>query len=201
MVTISSMASFVPVVPVRHSVGKCAVVCAPCVRRSDVARPVRHCRVRAALEEKDYTETTLIKETEALDESSGSTIVPASYALPGAFLTVAIAMRWLEVPAVWIPCAVLGVFLSIQASVVRIVFGPKRLSVARKSADGLQIIRGWAYEEFAHWEVWWPKAAVLCYFRERESYGGRGSIHFFPIVCNGMVLEQMLREKVGDVKE
>lgn len=198
------MVSFVPHLSLRHSFGKRVTVCAPVSRAHVVPRRAYH--VQAKLDEADYTETvsldpTMVPEVEALDESSGSVIVPASYALPGAFLTVAIAMRWLEVPAVWIPCAVLAVFLSVQASVVRFIFGPKRFSVAKKGLNGLQIIRGWRYDEFANWEVWWPNAPVLCFLRERESYGGKGSYHFFPLICDSFMLQSLFRERAPGVKK
>lgn len=145
--------------------------------------------------ESTYTETTLIAETEALNPETGSTILEASYALPGTFVAAAVLGRFAELPVLWVPCALIGVLLTVQAANVRFVFGPTRLSVTRRTGDELKIIRGWRYDQFKHWELWWEFFPVLAYFRENESYGGRGSIHFFPVVCDGKVLREMLAEK------
>jgi len=177
----------------------------PC--RPRIASRARVYTARASLEDDEYlttssyTETTLIPETVALDPGSGSTVVPASFALPGAFLATAAGTRLLEIPALWVPFGIIGLFLTVQAANVRFVFGPERLSVTRKDKGELKIIRGWKYEEFKNWEVWWPRAPVLCYFRENESYGGKGSIHFFPVVCDGGILVEQLKKRVKGVEK
>lgn len=183
-----------------------ALLCGSLARRPRVASRKCTYALRASLEDDEYvttsiyTETTLIPETVALDPGSGSTIVPASFALPGAFLATAAGARFLlELPALWVPLAIIGLFLSVQAANVRFVFGPERLSVTRKAKGELKIIRGWKYDEFKNWEVWWPRVPVLCYFRENESYGGKGSIHFFPVVCDGGILVDELKKRIKGV--
>ncbi|CAN8076932.1 unnamed protein product [Agarophyton chilense] len=145
----------------------------------------------------EQTETTLIIEADALDPSTGSVVVPATFNLAGAFvfsggLCFYLGDGWL---VAGFPILLLGVLLSVQTFRIRFVFGPTRLSVARKTSDGLKIIRGWKYELITNWEVWWKRVPILAYFKESESYNGRGSIHFFPILCKGDVLLGELRKR------
>lgn len=148
----------------------------------------------------DPVETTLIPEAEALDPSV-STTVPPTYNLAGTITFLGGLMfyqgdAWL-LPG--IPVLLLGIFLSLQTVRVRFIFGPTRLSVAKLTSDGPEIIRGWSYDQMTNWEVWWPAFPVLAYFKESESYNGRGSIHFFPILCNGRVLLDTLLAKTPHI--
>lgn len=68
------------------------------------------------------------------------------------------------------------------------------MSVAKTTSDGLEIVRGWSYEEFRNWELWWPNAPVLWYFLESESYAGKGSKHLIPMICDSAVLLEQLKK-------
>lgn len=141
-------------------------------------------------------DSTVIPELEALDPASGSVIIAPSFNLAGACLfTGGLAFYQGDI---WVvlgfPVLLLGVLLAVQSFRVRFVFGPTRMSVAARKGDGLRIIRGWRYDQFTNWEFWWKSVPILTYFKEAESYDGRGSIHFFPIVCNGKQLLEQLQK-------
>lgn len=159
----------------------------------------RHPLFRAEYTENPSSETTLIPETEALNPNSGSVVVPPSYNLPAFFMFAGGFLTYrgdiLIIPG--IPFVLLGLFLSIQSTRVRILFGPSKLSIAKRTPKGLEIIRGWQYKYITNWEVWWEKVPALTYFKETESYDGRGSIHFFPIICRGDVLLRQLQGRLS----
>lgn len=142
-------------------------------------------------------ETTLQLETEVLeDPSSDAVIVPGSFNLAAAFMFSGGLLFYLGdaylIPG--FPLLLLGLFLSIQTTSVRFIFGPKSLSVATRPPFGrLRLIRSWDYRLITNWIVWWPSVPVLAYFREAESYGGRGSVHFFPMVCDARILIENLK--------
>ncbi|PXF42166.1 hypothetical protein BWQ96_08086 [Gracilariopsis chorda] len=144
----------------------------------------------------EQTETTFILEEEALDPGSDTVVVPGSFNLAAFFmfsggLCVYLGDGWL-VPG--FPILLVGILLSVQSTRIRIVFGPTRLSVARITGSGLELIRGWKYKDITNWEFWWKRLPVLVYFKEKESYYGRGSIHFFPILTKGdVLLEQFIK--------
>lgn len=148
-------------------------------------------------------ETTLIPELEALDEESGSVIIRPSFNLAGAFLFTGglwtyLGERWL-IPG--IPVVLLGVLFAVQSVRVRFVFGPRKFSVAQQTGKGLEIIRGWAYDGIVNWEFWWKGLPVLTYFKEKESYAGRGSVHFFPVVCDGKGLLEELKRRTPHLEK
>lgn len=149
--------------------------------------------------EADSPESTRVPELEALDPSSGSVVVRPTFNLAAAFLLTGGALDY--VGGGWLvlglPVTLIGLLLAVQSFRVRFVFGPTRLSVATRSGDGLSIIVGWKYALITNWEVWWKPLPILAYFKESESYNGRGSIHFFPIVCDGAQLIEQLRERVS----
>lgn len=144
----------------------------------------------------EQTETTLILEKEALDPASDTVIVPGSFNLAAFFmlsggLCFYLGDGWL-VPG--FPILLVGILLSVQSTRIRFVFGPTRLSVAKITGNGLELIRGWKYEEITNWEFWWKRLPVLVYFKEKESYYGRGSVHFFPVLTKGdILLEQFIK--------
>ena len=146
--------------------------------------------------EDTYVETTRIPEADALSPESNSEIIAPTFNLAGAFLFCGGANfyagnGWI---LIGLPVTAIGILLAVQTFRVRFVFGPSKLSIATKSSDGLNIIVGWDYAQITNWEVWWPFLPTLAYFKEKESYAGRGSIHFFPVVCDGKQLIQALRK-------
>lgn len=142
------------------------------------------------------SDSTMVPELDALDPNSGSVVVAPSFNLAGAFLFIG-GLSFYQ-GDLWIvlgfPTLLLGILLAVQSFRVRFVFGPTRVSVAARKSDGLEIIRGWQYEQITNWEFWFKPLPLLAYFKETESYNGRGSVHFFPIICNGPQLLDQLKK-------
>lgn len=143
-------------------------------------------------------------ELEALDPDNAETVViRPSFNLAGTFLFTGGLWTFrgdkFLAPGLVVLCV--GLLLAVQSVRVRFVFGPRKFSVAAQGTEGLEIIRGWAYEEFQNWEVWWERLPILCYFKENESYGGRGSLHFFPVVCDGKELVEELKRRTKHLEK
>jgi hypothetical protein len=172
-----------------------------CARRRERAAP-RSCAGEPPPSPPPPAETTLDREEGALDEAAGAVVVRPDQRLAAAFTFAGGAAvysggGW---TAVGLPLVVFGAFLYLQTARVRFVFGPRKLNVATRGLrDGeLTFIRGWAYDEFAAWDIYpSPALPVLAYFRERESYDGRGSVHFFPILADGKQLRELLEARTG----
>lgn len=99
------------------------------------------------------------------------------------------------------PLGLLGAFLAFQAYYIRFVFTATELRVAKRSDGGWKTERGWAYSGWVNWELWWPAFPVLCYFREKDSYEGAGSPHFFPVIFNANQLLRALQTRTGIAKD
>lgn len=99
------------------------------------------------------------------------------------------------------PLGLLGAFLAFQAYYIRFVFSATELRVAKRSGGGWKTERGWAYSGWVNWEMWWPAFPVLCYFREKDSYEGAGSPHFFPVIFNANQLLRALQTRTGITKD
>lgn len=154
------------------------------------------------LEASNTSETTLEQEEGALDLSGDAVVVEPDQRLAAAFTFLGgfFVYNGTSWTVVGLPLVALGAFLYLQTARIRFVFGPKKLNVASRnlSSGELKFIRGWAYEEFAAWDIYpSPSFPILAYFRERESYGGRGSIHFFPILADGQQLRNLLETRTG----
>jgi len=107
-----------------------------------------------------------------------------SFAIP---LVLAIGAIPLCLVQVWIglPVALFGLFLLFQAATIRLEFTDKALDIYR--AD--RLIRRFPYQEWSHWEIFWPPVPILFYFREVNS------IHFLPILFNPQMLQTCLVER------
>lgn len=147
-------------------------------------------------------ETTLEQEEGALDLTGDAVVVEPDQRLAAAFTFLGgfLVYNGTSWTVLGLPLVALGAFLYLQTARIRFVFGPTKLNVASRnlSSGELKFIRGWAYDEFAAWDIYpSPSFPVLAYFRERESYGGRGSIHFFPILADGQQLRNLLETRTG----
>lgn len=102
---------------------------------------------------------------------SGTVVLNPSYKIPIGLvligLTLCFLARWLGIPV-----ALFGVFLAIQAMMLRLYFTPDALEIYR----GATQIRRFPYAEWQYWEIYWSAIPILFYFREVKS------IHFLPIV-------------------
>jgi len=109
-----------------------------------------------------------------------------------------------------VPVGLLGVFLVVNAGfLLRFRFGPDAIEVWKRGAAdsvqptagddaalrGYRYVRGWHYDRIEYWKLWWPRFPVLFYFRESESYDGRGSIHFLPVVFDAQQWLQGFSER------
>lgn len=147
-------------------------------------------------------ETTMDMEQGALDLSGGAEVVRPDLRLASAFTFLGgfLVYNGTSWTVVGLPLLVFGAFLYLQTARIRFVFGPTKLNVASRSLStgDLSFIRGWAYDQIAVWDIYpAPQFPILAYFRERESYDGRGSIHFFPILADGKQLRELLETKTG----
>ena len=80
--------------------------------------------------------------------------------------------------------ALFGLFLSIQARIIRLQFTEMALDVYRCEA----MIRRFPYSEWLNWQIFWQPIPVLFYFREINS------IHFLPIIFDPKTLVNCLQK-------
>lgn len=108
---------------------------------------------------------------------------------------VSLAARCHDRTLLGYPLLAIGALLFFQLTRVRFVFGPTKLNVAYKKGDSLEFVRGWAYNKIVNWEFYpSPKFPILAYYREIESYAGRGSIHFIPCVFDAQQMFQLFEK-------
>lgn len=107
-----------------------------------------------------------------------------SFALP---LGLAIAAIPLFLVQVWLGFTfeVLALFLLFQTVTIRLEFTETALDIYRSE----QRIRQFPYQQWYHWEIFWPPVPILFYFREVNS------IHFLPILFNPKMLQTCLEER------
>jgi hypothetical protein len=107
-----------------------------------------------------------------------------SFVIP---LVLTIAAIPLLLVQVWIglPVGLFGLFLLFQAATIRLEFTHTALDLYRSD----KLIRQFPYQEWSHWEIFWPPVPILFYFREVKS------IHFLPILFNPNTLQTCLEER------
>ncbi|MEM6255260.1 MAG: DUF3119 family protein [Cyanobacteria bacterium P01_D01_bin.156] len=91
-------------------------------------------------------------------------------------------------PWVGLAIALLGGFLLIQTTVIRLTFTDTELQVCR----GTTILRHFPYDEWTAWAIFWTPAPILFYFREVKS------IHFLPMLFNPDELHKQLKQHCGE---
>lgn len=115
--------------------------------------------------------------------SSTTTILAPSYALPIGLVALGGALALVSLWAA-IPVGLFGVFLGIQATILRMHFTDVALELYR----GKQQLRNFPYEEWQNWEIYFGPVPILFYFKEIRS------IHFLPIVFNARQLKDALEQ-------
>jgi uncharacterized protein YciI len=106
-----------------------------------------------------------------------------------------------------VPLGGLAAFLASRTAAVRFVFDSEALEIMQAGADGTVksgrenfAVGGrnrWAYEAITAWAMYpSPEAAVLVYFRERQTRP-EGQGHLFPVLCAPADLRRELDERVG----
>jgi Protein of unknown function (DUF3119) len=108
-------------------------------------------------------------------------ILNPSYRLPVGLAIVALPLVWLF-GWVGIPVLLFAVFLGIQSATLRLHFTASALELYR----GQTQIRFFPYAGWYHWEIYWPAAPILFYFKEVNS------IHFLPMLFDPKALTQSL---------
>lgn len=100
-----------------------------------------------------------------------------------ALIAAVIPLVWLQV---WVAAAVgvFGLFLLIQAAIIRLQFTATALVVSRSGKE----IRRFPYAEWQEWEIFWSPVPVLFYFREVKS------IHFLPVLFQPQELRACLEK-------
>lgn len=134
----------------------------------------------------------LVNNCECLDETPVTATVPSpqssqtvelapSYGLPIGFVLVALPLFFVQA---WLSLAIalFGVFLLVQAMMIRLRFTPTDLDVYR----GETLIRRFPYQEWQNWRIFWQPIPILFYFKEVKS------IHFLPILFDAKVLQSCL---------
>ncbi|WP_448513767.1 DUF3119 family protein [Parathermosynechococcus lividus] len=107
-----------------------------------------------------------------------------TFAVPVGVLLLSVPLWYLR----WwlgLPVSLFSLFLAVQAATLRLDFTATALEVYR----GSQQIRQFPYQQWQHWEVFWPRLPILFYFREVKS------IHFLPILFDAKTLVQCLQER------
>lgn len=128
------------------------------------------------------TDVGAVNQTETVELSP-------SYKIPLFLLVAAFPLAWLSI---WLggAIALLGIFLLVQTTIIRLRFTPTSLDVCRSG----KIIRSFPYSEWLNWEIFWQPVPILFYFREVNS------IHFLPIIFAPKTLSDCL-EKYCSVKQ
>jgi Protein of unknown function (DUF3119) len=100
-----------------------------------------------------------------------------SYIIPIVIVTVAIPIALVQI---WfgLGIGVFGLFLAIQASIIKLEFTTTTLNVYRSST----VIRTFPYSEWENWVIFWQPVPILFYFKEVNS------IHFLPVIFDPKML-------------
>ncbi len=107
-----------------------------------------------------------------------------SYRIPAVLLLLALPLVGVNL-WVGLPIALFGIFLLIQAVLLRLKFTPTDLDIYR----GDTLIRRFPYQAWQNWEIFWGPVPILFYFKEVQS------IHFLPIIFNPTTLRVCLERR------
>ena len=121
-------------------------------------------------------------------DSSSATPLNPDYRLSLSVLVIGICVAAVQMWA-GLVIALLGLFLVVQTTIIRLTFTDTELQVSR----GTTILRQFPYAEWQTWTVFWPRVPILFYFREVKS------IHFLPMLFSPMELAHQLNQHFGEV--
>ena len=128
--------------------------------------------------------THLPSSTASVSPPSGTVELAPSYRLPLAVVLLSVPIAFIQI-AVGLAIAAFGVFLWIQAATLRLEFTNTDLDIYR----GETRIRQFSYQDWLHWELFWPRVPILFYFREVKN------IHFLPILFDPKMLKMCLEQR------
>jgi hypothetical protein len=101
--------------------------------------------------------------------------------LPIAIVVIAVVIAIVQ-PWIGFGVGIFGIFLSIQAVLIKLKFTGIALEVYRSN----NLIRSFPYSEWENWEIFWQPVPILFYFKEVNS------IHFLPIIFDAKMLQTCL---------
>jgi Protein of unknown function (DUF3119) len=133
---------------------------------------------------KDILKLADLTMTESSSASSltGNELAP-SYNIPIVLIAAVIPLVWLQTWVAFV-VGVFGLFLLLQAALIRLQFTDTDLVVFRSSKE----IRRFPYAEWQEWKIFWSPVPVLFYFREINS------IHFLPVLFQPQELRACLEK-------
>lgn len=107
-----------------------------------------------------------------------------SYAISVVLIALALPLFWVQV---WVGGVVtlLGLFLLVQTTLIRLRFTETALDVYRKET----LLRHFPYQDWQNWRIFWFNLPILFYFREVNS------IHFLPVLFDPKLLRICLEQR------
>ena len=111
------------------------------------------------------------------------------YRLAASIFLIGLAVVALQV---WVGTfiALLGLFLLVQTTIIRLTFTDTELQVCR----GTTILRQFPYDDWQVWTIFWSPVPILFYFREVNS------IHFLPMLFQPVELVEQLNQHCETVR-
>lgn len=106
-----------------------------------------------------------------------------SYKIPWFLIIAALLLSLIQI---WLAVAIatLGLFLMVQATIIRLHFTATALELYRSQTQ----IRSFPYSEWLNARIFWQPVPILFYFREINS------IHFLPIIFSPQMLSDCLQK-------
>jgi hypothetical protein len=105
--------------------------------------------------------------------------------------SLALLPLWAGVRWVALVIALLGIFLAVQAALLRLRFSDTALLVSRRDT----VIREFPYSAWVNWKIFWFPFPVLFYFREKNSP------HLLPMLFDGRTLRKELEQRIKTDQE
>ena len=121
--------------------------------------------------------------------SQGGATLRPDYRLSLSILFIGLCLIFVQT-WVGLVIALLGVFLVVQTTIIRLTFTDSELQVCR----GTTILRQFPYAEWQGWKVFWSPVPILFYFREVKS------IHFLPMLFSPVELRDQLNQHCETVE-
>mmetsp|Transcript_17795 Transcript_17795/g.16068 ORF Transcript_17795/g.16068 Transcript_17795/m.16068 type:complete len:197 (-) Transcript_17795:104-694(-) len=138
-------------------------------------------------------------------------IVPPDYKVAGGFAATSLLLFAVQNDYTAIAFGLIALLLFVQTGRVRFVFDNDSLEVLiekkdndkqllEKSADNFAVggRNRWAYNTFTEW-FFIPNRnlPILMYFKETQT-SPKGQIHFFPVIMDSKVLNDVMVERIGN---
>lgn len=119
---------------------------------------------------------------------SATTTLSPDYRLSLSVLFIGICLTFVQT---WVGLAIalLGLFLVVQTTIIRLTFTETELQVCR----GTTILKQFPYSEWQIWTIFWLPTPILFYFREVKS------IHFLPMLFSPAELRLQLEQHCADL--